>query len=597
MSAVRDVTHTPSPRPQRRPQYGSDVIVDMLQACGIVYAACNPGASFRGLHDSIVNYGGNHMPELIQCCHEEISVALAHGYAKATGTPMAALIHNIVGLQHASMALFNAWCDRAPVLALGATGPMDSTQRRPWIDWIHTALVQGTLVRDYVKWDDQPHSLASVPESLLRAYRMAQTDPQGPIYVCYDAGLQEEVIRVPPVLPDPQRYAPPAPPQAHPEALERTADLLVQAEHPVAIADLLGRHPAAIESLRALAELLAMPVIDRGGRFNFPNTHGLDATDAASDVLANADVVLALDVLDLFGALGSVDKATRMFQPAIGPQTQIIHITMGDFLVRSWAADYERLQAVDLPIAADTAVALPHLLALCQVRLGRAETARITARAAHLSTQHRARRQQWQQAAHLARAQRPIAVPTAVAEVWEVIKHEDWALVNNAVGAWTRRLWDWERPGCSLGSSGGAGLGYGMGAALGGALAHRHSGKVCVNLQADGDLLYTPSALWTAAHHHLPLLVVMFNNRSYYNSEEHALDVARVRERPSANAGIGTRLDDPPVNFAQMAQAYGLYGEGPIETPEAIRPALERALRVVKDEGRLALVDIVMQPR
>jgi thiamine pyrophosphate-dependent acetolactate synthase large subunit-like protein len=218
--------------------------------------------------------------------------------------------------------------------------------------------------------------------------------------------------------------------------------------------------------------------------------------------------------LDLFGALGSVDKATRMFQPAIGPQTQIIHITMGDFLVRSWAADYERLQAVDLPIAADTAVALPHLLALCQTRLGRAETGRITARAAHLSTQHQARRQQWQQAAQRAWAQRPIAVPTAVAEVWEVIKHEDWVLVNNAVGAWTRRLWDWERPGCTLGSSGGAGLGYGMGAALGGVLAHRHNGKVCVNLQADGDLLYTPSALWTAAHHHLPLLVVMFNNRS-----------------------------------------------------------------------------------
>jgi len=474
---------------------------------------------------------------------------------------------------------------------------MDSTQRRPWIDWIHTALVQGTLVRDYVKWDDQPYSLASVPESLLRAYRIAQTDPQGPIYVCYDAGLQEEVVRVPPILPDPHRYAPPAPPQAHPEALERTADLLVQAEHPVAIADLLGRHPAAVASLRSLAELLAMPVIDRGGRFNFPNTHGLDATDAASDILANADVILALDVLDLFGALGSVDKATRMFQPAIGPQTQIIHITMGDFLVRSWAADYERLQAVDVPIAADTAVVLPHLLALCQARLGRAETARITARAAHLNTQHRARRQQWQQAAHLARAQHPIAVPTAVAEVWEVIKHEDWVLVNNAVGAWTRRLWDWERPGCTLGSSGGAGLGYGMGAALGGVLAHRHSGKVCVNLQADGDLLYTPSALWTAAHHQLPLLVVMFNNRSYYNSEEHALDVARVRERPAANAGIGTRLDDPPVNFAQMAQAYGLYGEGPIITPDAIRPALERALSVVKDESRLALVDIVMQPR
>jgi thiamine pyrophosphate-dependent acetolactate synthase large subunit-like protein len=206
-------------------------------------------------------------------------------------------------------------------------------------------------------------------------------------------------------------------------------------------------------------------------------------------------------------------------------------------------------------------------------------------------------RQQWQQHAQQARQEHPLAVPTVVAAIWEVVKNEDWVLVNNAVGAWTRRLWSWEQSGCLLGTSGGAGLGYGMGAALGGVLGHRASGKLCINLQADGDLLFTPSALWTAAHHQLPLLVIMFNNRSYYNSEEHAIELARLRERPQARAGIGTRLDDPPVNFAQRAQAFGLYGEGPIETADAIRPALERALKVVKEEGRLALVDIVMQAR
>lgn len=581
----------------RRPQYGSDVMVDLFRACGIEYAACNPGATFRGLHDSIVNHGGNRMPELIECCHEEISVAIAHGYAKATGKPMAALIHNIVGLQHASMAIFNAWCDRAPVLAIGATGPMDTSLRRPWIDWIHTALVQGNLVRDFVKWDDQPHNLASVPESFLRAYRIAQTDPQGPVYVCYDAGIQEEVVDTPVSLPDPQRYGPPAPPQANPDALERAATLLVDAQHPVIVVDLLGRHPEAVAHLVQLAELLAIPVIDRGGRMNFPNTHPLDMTGAAGEVLAQADVVLALDVLDLFGAFGSVDKATRLFQPAIRPEARIIHITMGDLFVRSWAADYERLPAVDLPIAADTAVALPQLLTLCHTRMARADASRVTARAERIHARHEALRQAWQHTAQAAREQRPIAVPTAVAEIWETVKHEDWVLVNNAVGAWTRRLWEWDQPGRYIGTSGGAGLGYGIGAALGGALAYRDTDKLCVNLQADGDLLFTPGALWTAAHHHLPLLVVMFNNRSYYNSEEHAIEVARLRERPVANAGIGTRLDDPPVNFAQLAASFGLYGEGPIETPEAIRPALERALRVVKEEKRLALVDIVMQPR
>jgi thiamine pyrophosphate-dependent acetolactate synthase large subunit-like protein len=497
------------------------VIVDLLHMCGITYAACNPGATFRGLHDSIVNYGENTAPEMIQCCHEEISVALAHGYAKATGKPMAALIHNIVGLQHASMAIFNAWCDRVPLLALGATGPMDITQRRPWIDWIHTALVQGNLVRDYVKWDDQPHSVAGVPESFLRACRIAQTDPQGPVYVCYDAGIQEEVLHTTLPLPDPRRYAPPAPPQANPEALERAAELLLQAEQPVIIVDLLGRHPEAVGHLIQLAELLAIPVIDRGGRFNFPNTHALDLTDAAAEILAAADVVLALDVLDLFGALGRVDKATRMFQSAITPQTTVIHITMGDLFGRSWASDYERLPAVDVAIAADTAVALPQLLTLCRTRLHTAATTRLQARAAHLQRRHHALRQQWQQEAQAARQQRPLAVPTVVAALWDVLKHEDWVLVNNAIGAWTRRLWDWPPLGGYLGTSGGAGLGYGMGAALGGVLAQREkgSGKLCVNLQADGDLLYTPSALWTAAHHRLPMLVIMFNNRTYYNSE------------------------------------------------------------------------------
>jgi thiamine pyrophosphate-dependent acetolactate synthase large subunit-like protein len=582
---------------QRQPRYGSDVIVEMLRACGIEYAACNPGASFRGLHDSIVNYGDNEKPEMIECCHEEISVAMAHGYAKATGKPMAAILHNIVGLQHGSMAIFNAWCDRVPLLALGASGPMDANLRRPWIDWIHTALVQGTLVRGYVKWDDQPHTVANVPDSLLRALRIAQTDPQGPVYVCYDAGLQEEVLAEPVSLPEPQRYTSPAPPQAHPEALERAADLLVQAKSPVIIADLMGRNPGAVAHLVQLAELLAIPVIDRGGRFNFPNTHPLDVTDAAADLLPQADVVLGLDVLDLCGALGRVDRATRLFAPAIAPQTQVIHITMGDLFMRSWAADFERLPAVDLPITANTAVALPALVALCQARLSPSDGSARAERQTQLHEQHTARRRRWRQEAHAARQQQPVAVSTAVAEIWDVIRHEDWALVNNAVGAWTRRIWDWAQPGCHLGSSGGAGLGYGLGAALGGVLAHRGSGKVCINLQADGDMLFTPSALWTAAHHQLPLLVIMFNNRSYYNSEEHAINIARVRERPQERAGIGTKLNDPPVNFARLAEAYGLYGEGPIETPEAIRPALQRALRVVKEEQRLALVDIVMQPR
>ena len=239
-----------------QPEFGSDIVVNLLRAFGIEYAAINPGATFRGIHDSLVNYGGNQHPELILCCHEEIAVSLAHGYAKAAGKPMAAVVHNIVGLQHASMAIFNAFCDRAPILVLGGTGPMDTTRRRPWIDWIHTALVQGNLVRDYVKWDDQPASVAAIPEAFARAYRIAMTEPKGPVYLCFDAELQEGRLDKPIPLPDPARFAPASPPQADSRVLEEAARLLCEAEAPVILVESLVPYPRTLAALQQLAELL-----------------------------------------------------------------------------------------------------------------------------------------------------------------------------------------------------------------------------------------------------------------------------------------------------------------------------------------------------
>jgi acetolactate synthase-1/2/3 large subunit len=581
------------------PQYGSDLIVDLLKALGIQYAAFNPGSSFRGLHDSIVNYGGNQRPEVIECCHEEISVALAHGYAKATGRPMAAIAHDIVGLQHASMAIFNAWCDRVPVLVLGGTGPMDLTKRRPWIDWIHTALVQGTLVRDYVKWDDQPHTLDAVPESLLRAYRIAVTEPQGPVYVCYDVDLQENAITTPVALPEPKHYAPPTPLAASTDAVQQAAEWLLQAQRPVIIADAVGRHPEATRSLAELAELLAIPVLDHGARFNIPNTHPLDCTGAEAELLPEADVVLALDVVDLFRALTHLERRTRTLQPLVSDAARIIHISLADFATRSWASDYQRLHRVDLPMAADTSVAIPQLLAACRDLMGRASShpERHAERFARLKAVHEAQRRRWRDRARELEGQTPLAPATVAATLWDVVKDRDWRLAAGTLSGWARRLWEWTEPRHYLGGSGGAGVGYAAGAALGAALADKGSGRLCIDLQSDGDLLACTSALWTAAHHQIPLLMVMHNNRSLYNSEEHAEEVARIRGRPIANKGVGTRLDEPPVDFATVARGFGIYAEGPVEDVRALRPALERALKVVAEEGRAALVDVVAQPR
>ena len=586
-------------RVEKKPaEYGSDVVVDMLKAFDIEYTAFNPGASFRGIHDSIVNYGGNHHPEVIFCCHEEISVAIAHGYAKATGKPMAAILHDVVGLQHGSMAIFNAWCDRVPIITMGGTGPVDTTIRRPWIDWIHTALVQGNQVRDYVKWDDQPATLESIPQSFIRGYRLAVTEPCAPVYINYDAGLQEMAMSQQVEVPDVSRFAPQAPVQGDPEALRQAAKLLVDAKAPLIVADFLGRKSKAVEALAELAALLAIPVIDKGNRHNIANTNPLDITNVADDFLKKADVILGLDVQDLYGSLTTVNRTTRVMEYSIQAAAKIIHINLNDMLVHSWATDVQPIQPVDVPISADTAIALPELIRLCrELMAGDKGKAAIAVRAKEVQAVHDGARKKWRDEAQATLTRNDIATACLAYELGEVLKKEDWVLANGNANGWARKLWDWTKPGQALGRSGGAGLGYGMGAAIGVALGHLGNDKFCVNIQSDGDLLMTSSALWTAAHHKIPLLTVMFNNQSFYNSEEHGIKLAEFRKRPVENAGIGTHLSDPLVDYAKMAESFGVYGEGPISTPSELGPALERACRYVKEKKLPALLDVIVDVR
>jgi acetolactate synthase-1/2/3 large subunit len=571
----------------------------MMKAFDIEYAAFNPGATFRGIHDSIVNYGGNYKPEVIFCHHEEISVAIAHGYAKAKNKPMISIVHNMVGLQHASMAIFNAYIDRVPIMVLGGTGPMNSKRRRPRIDWIHTALVQGNQVRDYTKWDDQPYSLADVPDSFIRGYRIATTDPMAPVYINYDADIQEDALTSIMDVPDVGRYTAPAPTQANPEALRRAAEMLVNAQAPLIVADQVGRNPKAVPLLIELAELLAIPVVDKGSRFNFPSVHPLDATDGARELLQKADVILALDVGDLFGSLTTVSKQTRNSEYVTSGAVKIIGISMNDMLVHSWANDYQALQAIDIPMTADTAVAVPELTRLCRELLGNDAKKKsvIEARQKELAEKHKARRAKWRADAEAKGSQKEISTAWLALEIGEAVKREPWVLVNGTSNGWTRRLWDFTKANQSLGGSGGAGLGYGPGASLGAALALKGTGNVAVAIQSDGDMLMTSSALWTAAKHRIPLLMVMHNNQSYYNSEEHGIEVAKFRKRPVENAGIGTHVDDPAIDFATMAKSFGVNGDGPVRNPADLRPAIERGLKYVKEKQLPYLVDVIAEPR
>lgn len=571
-------------------RYGSDLIVDLFKLYEIPYAALNPGSTFRGLHDSIVNYGGNRVPEMITCNHEEIAVEVAHGYAKATGKPMVAILHDVVGLLHGTFAIYYAYLDRAPVIVLGGCGAMSIAQRRR-IDWIHNATLQGNAVRDYVKWDDQPFSIEGIPESFARAYRVAVTEPQGPVYVCFEMTFQEQRLQQEIPLPRRDKLGIPPPIQGDLPTIRRAAEMLSQAENPVIVADYLGRHSDSFHNLVKLAETAGAAVVDLNSRLNFPSTHPLCLT--GSEILGEADLILALDVRDLYNTLVEIDRESGVHTSIISPEARIIDIGFGDLGISKWSHEYQRFQQVDLQVLGDTRVILPLLIADCEVFL-RGKASLIDQRCERHRKRHDALREGWLEEARKGWNSRPISTARLAYEIWQAIKHEDWVLTANTLNDWTRRLWAFTRPEQHPGKSLGTGTQFGL--SLGIALAHRGNGKLVVDIQPDGDLMFDGCALWTAAHEKIPMLVVMYNNRGYYNDWGHQIRLARQRGNPVERAAIGMEIDHPPPSFSKLARAFDWYAEGPIEDGDEVGPALQRALRAVKD-GRPALVDTVTQFR
>ena len=568
-------------------RWASDVIVDLLHAYKLPYAAMNPGASYRGLHDSIVNYGRNR-PYLMLCQHEETAVQIAHGYAKASGKPMVAILHNLVGLLHANMAIYYAYADRAPLFIVGATGPMDETKRRPRIDWIHTALVQGEAVRAYTKWDYQPTVIDGVPESFARAYGVMMTEPRGPVYMCYDAWLQEQPLNHEVPLPPASAQKVPSPMAPDPAALERAAKMLASAKRPVIIAEFVGREPAGFDALVELAETLGAPVWDVNARLNFPSRHPLNLS-MVKDVFRDADVLLCLDTRDWERATTELVSTTRKVTSVVPEGCKWIDIGFGDLEISSWAMDYQRLAHADLRITADTTLAIPALTALLK---GKVKNAARTREAAEALGQKA--RKAWEREAKQDWDASPITLPRLATEVWEAIKDEDWVLTANTLEDWTRILWDFDKPyrhpGKSLGTS------TQIGISLGVALAHRDAKRLVVDIQPDGDLMFDAGALWVAAKHRIPLLVVMYNNRAYYNDWEHQIRMAKLRSTPVERAHIGMDMDDPAPDFASLAKSMGWYAEGPIDKPGAVAAALRRAIKRVK-AGQPALIDTITQKR
>lgn len=584
---------------------GSDFMVDVIKSLDFDYICANPGSSFRGLHESIINYGGNESPELITCCHEESSVAMAHGYFKAEGKPLAIMAHGTVGLQHAAMAIYNAWCDRVPVYVI--LGNHSDAALRRSAEWYHGVQDAADMVRDYTKWDDTPRSLGHFAESAVRAYKVAMTPPMAPVVLVLDGHLQEGPIARDAGLHIP-RLTIPVPPQGESGAVEETARMLVDAEYPVLVADRLARTPRGMTLLVELAETLQAAVIDRGSRLNFPTRHPLNQTHLYSNgpppmnrvVIPQADVILGLEVMDFWSTVNVLrDQVHRSISRIAKSDAKLISITTGDLYIRSNYQDFRRMQEVDLAIAADGEATLPSLIEAVNRLTTRARRRAFEERGERLAAASRVADEESRKAASYGWDASPVSTARLCAELWAQIKDEDWSLVSSYYsdgGGWPRRLWDFDKSYQWLGHAGGGGIGYGAPASVGGALANRKHGRFSVAIQTDGDLMYAPGVLWTAAHHRIPLLSVMNNNRAYHMEVMHVQRMCNARNRGIDRGEIGSQLTDPNIDYAKMVEGLGVYTEGPIDNPADLGPALRRAIEVVK-RGEPALVDVVTQVR
>jgi acetolactate synthase-1/2/3 large subunit len=589
-------TMPPSRDPVTQATGGGDFMVDVLKTLDLDYCAISPASMFRGVQEAIINYGKNIKPELLTCTHEEIAVSMAQGYAKIEGKPMAVMTHGTVGLQHAAMALYNSFCDRVPIYLM-VGNIIDADKRAPGGDWVHSAQDPASLVRDFVKWDDQPTSLQHFAESAVRAYKIATTPPMAPVMLSLDTELQEnpipdvESLRIP-------KLTKVAPPQGDSGAIVETAKLLAAAENPVLIVDRVVRTQAGMERLVELAETLQCPVVDMAGRMNFPSRHPLNHSFRGNAVVSQADVIVGIELNDYWGAVNLMDdRIVRKGRPIYKPGTKMVSIGVRDLFTKANYQEFQRYAEVDIAIGGDGEASLPALIEAVKRAVEPGRKSAYEARGKKLAAAKLKRVEQFKSDATIGWDASPVSMGRLCAELYAQIYQDDWSLVGNGIrNFWPQRLWNFDKVYRWNGASGGGGVGYNAPASLGAALANKKHGRLSVTINGDGDLMFTPGTLWTAAHHRIPILYVVHNNRAYHQEYMYLQTMANRRARGVENAHIGTTLTDPNIDFAALAKSFGVYGEGPITDPNELAPALKRALAMVR-RGEPALIDVVTEPR
>ena len=585
-AADRDVggaTPPPVTRAAQRP--GSDLMVQVLRDLEIEYIAANPAASFEGLQESIVNYGDtpNKMPEFVTALHEESSVDMAHGYAKSEGRPMAVLLHGTLGLMHSSMAIYQAYQYQIPIVLLAGRDDTNFLRSQSADD------IAG-IVRSFTKWDAHPKTLPEALDAIQECYRQAITPPRGPALVVLDTELQKEEageLQVP-------AFVPPQITGISRDEAKAVAKALVDANNPRIAVGML-RTPKGVDDAVELAQLVGASTSTRAVivPMSFPQRHPLCGPGADTDY----DYTLGLETAGVQAAIIGLHRRSIEGRDETG---------IGYGFVRKprtpvWGP-YAEPKPSEVNMSADAEASLPSIIEEVKKLQNTAHKSAVASRSKrHAAANNKAavaslekaleeRRRGWNDS--------PISLARLYIDLWSLIKDEDWCLASPTQfsSGHNRVLWDHNKPYSHLGMHGAGGIGYCIGASTGAALAAKERDRIVINIQCDGDLNMVPGSLWTAAHHRLPMLVIMHNNRAYHQEMMYAQFMAGVRGRGGDRAHIGTTLRDPFISYAKMGEAYGVESEGPISDPAKLMAALERGVNAVK-EGRPYLIDVLTQPR
>ena len=588
---------TPVNLPSNRadPEYVSDAIAELLGAMDFGYVFLLPGASYRGLHDSLVNHNRNLNPQIILATSELSAASMAHGYAKATGRPSLCILHDLVGVMNGSMGLYNAWCDRAPVVFLGGAGPLDPDRRR-FIDWVHSASTQSDIVKKWVKWADEPPTASTMLKSILRGRKIAATPPAGPVYVSIDSHVQEQPVGEGLEIPDPAlaRFAPPAPMAPNAEALARAARWIADAEFPVIVGGRLGIHERMRAPLIELLDLSGAGGLNDRAVFCWPSDHPQNLSGDPKALL-EADLVLCIDVIDINQTMGAyaVRRRSDRLEARQKPPPRVVDLSLNGVDTSSWSGFGGPVPPVDLQIACEPEHGLRCLVDELRTAVGESAgaEARIAARKQRLAARHDALRAAQAEAARSGWDSSPLKIERMIHEVYQAVKDRPWVLATANHRSFSEAVWNFPGAGAYLGADGGGGVGYNASAAIGAALAYRREGRFCVAIGGDGDYLMAPGCIWTAAHYGIPLLYVINNNSTWGNDEVHQMEVAHNRSRPRENAWIGQAMRDPVIGFAEVARGFGAWAEGPLSDPDSLARALADAVREV-EKGRVAVLDV-----